>query len=509
MIKKHSVFIILSAVFLISVFIRLNQITPTVKSHEQTYILTLQTSEIWRNSGMLNCHLTPMWTYGNPGDKYIAYYKRLEDSKGDNYYVSFPPLSFIVAHLALYPFNIEYGKLVLQILNLLLHFLSAFTIYLIICSLCKQRSDKLFLPAFISFIVYSFLPVMLFFHTDIFFPEMLGQVLWIVSIYFVLKYKDNKNAESFFTLFFVLFLFLYSEWIAVFFVITLCIYLFFSKKEKTNKLILITSITALFSAGFIMFIQYSSIAGISEMLHSMGLRFLERSGFFGQKYSSMGVHILSLGSLKLFAFNLNKALTIFGYLIIVISLLLFFKKDNSVLTSDIKFVLVLSIFPILIHWIAFFNANAIHLLLMSRIAVPISILTGVILYSLMCKYKNNLYFKILTFFIIIFFTVYSAFLYKKKFTFCENYPDLRVIAETIKKTAKPDQSVFITCNTDILEAEKYLTFITKRNIVKVSNNENVKEFMKKVNKKEDAIVFHINDKEIKSEVLFFNACNKN
>ena len=500
MLKKYFVFFVLCAVFSISVLIRFNQITPVVKSHEQTYILTLQTSEIWREAGLLNCHLTPMWTYNNPGDKYIAYYKRLEDQKGNNYYVSFPPLSFLVAHLALYPFNIESGKLVLQILNILLHFISAYFIYLIICSLYNQKQRKFFFPAFISFVVYSFLPVMLFFHTDIFFPEMIGQVLWIISIYFVLKYKENIGFKSGTYIFIVLFLFLYAEWIAVFFVFTIFLYLFISKSLKINKSLFIIASAALFSAGLILFIQYSSITGINEMLHSMGIRYLERSGFFGPRYSSMGVHILSFDSLKLFALNLNKALTVIGYIIIVLFFILFFRKKYR-LNINSKFVLVLSFLPVLIHWIVFFNANAIHLLLMARIAVPLCILVGISSYTLLYDKQNILLKKLFPLFLIVF-LFYSAIVYQKKFTFNEKFPELKKVAETIKETVKPNQSVFINCDVNIPEPEKYLTFISKRNIVNVYDEKQAEKYMIKKGKKGDIIVFEINKNAIISNILF-------
>ena len=500
MIKKHIVFFILFIIFSISVLIRYNQITPVIKSHEQTYILTLQTSEIWRTAGLFNCHLTPMWTYNNPGDKYIAYYKRLEDNNGNNYYVSFPPLSFIVAHLILSPFNINDGKLVLQIFNLFLHFFSAIIIYLIICLIYIKNLEKLFLPALIAFIVYTFMPVILYFHTDIFFPEMLGQVFWIVSIYVLMLFKKGKLKNPNLSLFLTLFLFLYSEWIAVFFIISIFLFYIFSKDKTNNKNLFYISLAALLSAGFIMFFQYASITGITDLLHSMGIRFLERSGFFGQKYSSMGIHIFSIDSLKLFAFNLNKALSVFGYLIIILFLFSFLKKRTSI-SSDFKLLFILILMPVLLHWIIFFNANAIHLLLMARTTVPISILAGIATCSLMTKYKSNISFKILSYFIIIAFTFYSANLYQNKFTFSEHYPSLYKAALIIKDKAKPNQSVFITCNKNIPEPEKYLTFTSKRNIVRVADVKEAVFYMNNADKKGDMIVFHINNNESFFEII--------
>jgi len=500
MIKKHLVFLVLFIIFLLSVLIRFNQISPIVKSHEQTYILTLQTSEIWRTDGLFNCHLTPMWTYNNPGDKYIAYYKRLEDNKGNNYYVSFPPLSFIVAHIVLSPFNLNNGKLVLQIFNLLLHFFSAIIIYLIICLLYNHTIKKLFAPALVAFVVYLFMPVMLYFHTDIFFPEMLGQVLWIVSIYVLLLYKRGVLNKPNLTLFITLFIFLYSEWIAVFFIITIFLYCILSKnKENLKKLLFVSSIALIF-AGFLMFIQYASITGVKDLLHSMGIRFLERSGFFGQKYSSMGIHIFSLHSLKLFALNLNKALSIFGYITIILFLILIFRKKISI-SSDIKLLLFLIIIPLLIHWIIFFNANAIHLLLMARTTVPISIIAGIASCSIINKHKASKTKWIFTNSILTAFILFSAIMYKRDFTFSEQYTSLYNWACSIKDKAKHNQSIFITSDSNIPEPEKYLTFISKRNIVRVADKREAEDYMNKINKNGEIILFHLNNNACSIEII--------
>ncbi|OPZ99278.1 MAG: hypothetical protein BWY70_01010 [Bacteroidetes bacterium ADurb.Bin408] len=88
--KKSPVFLLLLLLFSPSVFVRLSQITPVVKSHEQTYILTLQTVEIWKERGFFACHGVPCWTYSNSGDKYISYYKRLEDDTAFSFYCSLP-----------------------------------------------------------------------------------------------------------------------------------------------------------------------------------------------------------------------------------------------------------------------------------------------------------------------------------------------------------------------------------------------------------------------------------
>lgn len=498
--KRLPVFIVLLLIFALSVLIRLGQLTPVVKSHEQTYILTLQTVEIWRESGFLACHGVPCWTYTNEGDKFISYYKRLEDDAGNNFYVSFPPLAFITAYLALLPFSIADGKLILQIINLIIHFFSAFLIYLIVCLITMHPKNKVSLPALTSFLIYTFWPVMLYFHTDIFFPEMIGQFLWLCAIYLIIKYSINNRPISLGSVFIVFLLFFYSEWISVFFMFSWLVYLWVTKQYIIHKKLFIIALAAALTAAVIIFVQLASVAGIEKLFHSMGLRFLERSGYFGQKYSSMGVHIFSSGSLNTFFINIYKALTPAGLILIIGFFILYFHNRKKA-PVFLNLLLILSTLPVLLHMLVFFNANALHLLLMARLIVPLSVSCGITLFILIEKYSIRQISKpvIITFLILL--STFNSYFYLRHFIIKEAFPMLAGYAVYIKENSLPVQSVFILKNYDFPEPEKYLSFAAKRNIAVTISEKEALNQMKQINKKGEIALFSFDSKHIQKKIL--------
>lgn len=498
--KRPIVFVILLLIFSISVFVRLRQLTPVVKSHEQTYILTLQTVEIWRERGFFVCSGVPCWTYSNPGDKYISYYKRLEDDAGNNFYVSFPPLAFIAAYMALLPFSIAEGKLILQIINLIIHFFSAFLIYLIVCLVTKHPKNKLSLPAFTSFLIYTFWPIMLYFHTDIFFPEMIGQFLWLGATYLILKYYTNNRQIPYWSVFIVFFLFFYSEWISVFFMFSWLVYLWVTKQFLINKKIFLIGLAGALAASVIIFVQFASVAGIEKLFHSMGLRFLERSGYFGQKYSSMGVHIFSIESLKTLSINIYKALTPAG-LILLAGILIMYFLNRKKLPALLNLLLILSTLPVLLHILVFFNANALHLLLMARLIVPLSVITGIMLYLIIEKYSFIKKYKPVIISFLILLIVYNSYFYLKFYITKEAFPMFAGYAIYIKENSLPAQSVFILKNNDFIEPEKYLSFAAKRNIAVTNSEKEALTQMKQINKKGEIALFSFDSKHIQKKIL--------
>jgi len=331
---------------------------------------------------------------------------------------------------------------------------------------------------------------MLYLHTDIFFPEMTAQVLWILTSFMFLKLKDIPGKLFNYSFFIVLFLFLYTEWLAVFFVFSVIIYLVLKKKYPDRGKLIILSTIVLVCAALIMLIQYASISGIDNLFHAMGIRFLERSGFFGQKYSSMGVHIFSLDSLKLFYLNMHKTLGWSGYILVSLFFIILFIKRKS-LNSDNGLIFFAVACPLLLHWLVFFNANALHLMLMPRIIFPLSISVAFITYYFIQNYKSPRNQKIMISFVCLIFIIYAAYSYRKDFIINEKYPQLHKIGVFIKNNAHSNQAVFVQSLSDIPEPEKYLTFITKRNIVRVPAQKQAMDFLKNRNSGHEAIIFNI------------------
>jgi len=498
--KKWLVYLSLALCFSISLLFRFDQLKPEIGCEEQTYILTLQTVEIWRTQGLVQCHFTPMWTYDNTGDKHFAYYKRLEDTKGDNYYVSFPPLAFWVAYIALSPFDLVNGKLILQLLNLLLHFVSALLVYFIISKLFAHKYQGVFVPAFVAFVVYVFMPVNLYLHTDIFFPETIAQVFWLTALYLSIDFfatpKHIISKEK--TLFFLacIILFLYAEWIAVFFVaILLCVF-YRNRKFGHNKFLFLHVFLAFISVAGLIFLQYASINGATELIRAMGLRFLERSGFFGETYSSMGVNIFNLSSIGIFIKNLHKAFYGMGYFILLCTLVVFItnRKRLSALFKRHKYILLLATTPVFLHALIFFNANALHLLLMARWTVPLAILSGFLCFAVIDNHRKLWVLSVLMFVLC----AYSFYFYRSNFSKKIDNEQIDKIAAYIKTNAVAEASVFVITDLTCGEPEKHLTYMSKRNVIRIHNAAEADSLLRINNKIWGLIVQH-KDFEIASK----------
>ncbi|OPZ99277.1 MAG: hypothetical protein BWY70_01009 [Bacteroidetes bacterium ADurb.Bin408] len=411
-----------------------------------------------------------------------------------------PPLAFIAAYLSLLPFDINNGKLILQIINLIIHFFSAYLIYLIVCILLKHPKNKCCLPAITSFLIYTYWPVVLYFHTDIFFPEMAGQFLWLCAIYLVLKYYLNYRQIPIWPAFIVFILFFYSEWIAVFFMSSWLIYVFIKKPFLIHRKLFFILMAAALTAGTILFIQFASVAGIEKLFHSMGIRFLERSGYFGEKYSSMGVHVFSQASVGILLFNIYKALTPAGLILLTGCIIMYFFHRKK-FPAYFNLLLLLCTLPVLLHILVFFNANALHLLLMARLIVPLSVSTGITLFLTIEKFPFFKITKPLIITVLILLSAFNSYLYLKKFTVKETYPMLAEYALFIKKNTQPEQSVFIIKNNTFTEPEKFLSFAAKRNIAVAVSDKDVLAYMKKINKNGEAVLFTFDGKSIQKKII--------
>lgn len=218
------VWIALIVIFLVSIFVRLNLINNTVTNYDHCNFFLDPIFQNWQQRGMADCHFSPVLTYTNSGDKHMVSYKRLESPEGDNYFVSFPPFAFMLTYKIFSLLHITSGKLSIQIANLLLHFISSIFIYLLVFNYCNRNSTvKSFIPAVTAFAVYVFTPIVMYTHVMIYFPETMGQVLWIVALYLSVKWFNSyptRNHTVAYLLFVVLFFLIYTEWIGIFYVAT-------------------------------------------------------------------------------------------------------------------------------------------------------------------------------------------------------------------------------------------------------------------------------------------------
>ena len=395
--KKSITITVFIALFLLSFLLRKDAFQEKIPKNSVNHIFLLTTLEIWESYGANNFFFAPVQTYQNKGDKNITYYKRLEDKRGNNYYVSFPPMAFLFPYTVMKVFNLSPKQSVLQIINFFLHCLAALFIYGISNLLFCKKWYALYLPSLIAMISYLFIPNILVMHTWNYYAEMHGQTALVIATFFALKVFINpllaKNLFFLIAFSIALAFLLYSEWIGIFFGFSLSIVLIKKYKEnKTYRKLLFT--TVLVSALTVIFIilQYSIIHGFENLLNAWKIRLIERSGFFGESFSLDKISYTYKKSYSLLFNQIYKLSMFFGYLCIILLFLNVIYGRFSYLIRKLKenFLLFLIIvLPALIHFVVFFNANLLHYACMAKYGIFISIMLAVLTHALITAKLNH------------------------------------------------------------------------------------------------------------------------
>ena len=376
-IKQHKFHLIsicsIFVLFLISVSIRQEKLNLDMSpEHEWITAHTLMTLQIWDEAGGPHKHgFNPVYTFDGAGGKRINSYGGVTSENGDMYYVSYPPFAFIFSY---YTSKLLGGPDVasLRTLGLIIHFFCAFLIYLIIINLRKIKEDKFSIAAILGPTLYLFSAGTLWMHGIMYFSDMLVQLLLIWSIYLLVKLLNGHHQrENWFLLGvgLVCFLGVYTEWIALFFAffsgITLLIIYFVSRRKELLKAFFIIGGSATLAIGLTLY-QYSSIAGFDSLIEVSESKYEERSG---NQETLVDVEVYNWDnpeSFRLLEHNLNRnfqmVTNLFAIILIVLVPPLVWRKSRQKMKHVKWKIVVIAVLlcSILLHYILFYNFNAIH-----------------------------------------------------------------------------------------------------------------------------------------------------
>ncbi|MFN8308735.1 MAG: hypothetical protein U0T73_02115 [Chitinophagales bacterium] len=293
--RKTLPFLLLA--FALSIAVRLPQLNrPLSKHHEFCTAISLRILEIWYDNGIENFNGNPVMTYQNDADKFINNHAnasgKMLDRNGNYYYVSHPPMAYYFAFGVFKLLHWRPSVLGIQLINLFLHFISALFVYFTVSVLSFNRARSyLYFPAFVSYVIYLFLPPTLWFQGNVYMSDMAVQVPFIVGTYIVLKMIiRQKFYVPKYIVFYILnlFLLLYTSWLGVFYAVGVIVYsLMHLRSNKGFRVLLISTVVTLFVVLQLISYQYSLINGpeayLSEILNryllrgSVGIR---HQGFF-------------------------------------------------------------------------------------------------------------------------------------------------------------------------------------------------------------------------------------
>jgi len=267
--NRWATYFLLLSIFFISIFLNKELIDHRVHPKNTSSLYALVALENWQQRGLADCKYGVILTYDNPGDKFISIYPRLEDKRGNNYYVSYPPFGYLLAYLPVKLFNIAPSRTYLQVLSLIISFFSALLVYYIICFFFKKDIHHFFLPALSGFICFTFIPILVSIRYNIFLPEAVGYLFWLMAIFFSIKtQKKTFSKITTYSLSLVAFLMTYTEWMGIFFSFSFGWMLYFLEPDWKKNITLRTLIIAtLLGVGLTAF-QYANINGIAKMFYS-------------------------------------------------------------------------------------------------------------------------------------------------------------------------------------------------------------------------------------------------
>jgi hypothetical protein len=277
----------------------------------------------------------------------------------------------------------------------------------------KTLNDPIYWPGLIGFMLYMLSPGTLLFHSEIYFADILVQPFFLLQILFFLKWRQNKKNSDFAFLLLFSVIAIYTEWLGIFSLfIIFCLILIekgVSFKSKLPFLSLIGGAT-IFILSLLIW-QYSSIDGWDSLYESLSKKYQMRSGFSGEEASEYGFSLSNPESYSFLEGHYNKWFLPDINLIGIVSFLfllgiVFLKKVRPHLNQ--YHLLILLIFPVLIHLFVFFNFNVVHDMGSLKVMTIAFVLISLMVHRINLGMPSNRY-KILLFLAIMPLTAFKCY----------------------------------------------------------------------------------------------------
>lgn len=461
------------------------------------HVFLLTALEIWQSDGPVPNNFAMNTTYSNPGDKHISYYERLMTEDGSNFYVSHPTFALLFAYCFSGFGYFTMTNSGLQLLLFILQLISVLYFFKLLLSLLDNRKYK-FEISFFASIVYLLHPLILYQYTYHYFAESFGQLFFIVFLYYWQEITKNQNSnliKSSVLIFILSFLFVYSEWLGVFVIATLFgVYFIFSNKSKrVNFLIFIAVLGGVLAVSLFVF-QHIAISNSETFIRALGIRFLERSGFFGNEYTDMGYSYSNPDSYLLFFRQLLNLFKGIGFLILIAILFAFKQIKLEIFRNKIFLVSALSC---LLYLVFLFSATITHYIYMSKFLVPLLIFSALIFADKRVErifskriFKNSI-FVLFGLFVLLSFYIFRDYTNRNVQQKSEFYLEMENFAN---KNIKPEHSIFLKIPEGMTYADViYLSYSIKRNVAVTNNETEILDFLERKDL-DSALFFFYEDK---------------
>ncbi|MFK7847975.1 MAG: hypothetical protein AB8G77_21995 [Rhodothermales bacterium] len=349
------------------------------------------TLTIWDEQGIASHNFNPVYSFENPADKNIqSMTSGISDEKGNYYYVSYPPFSFIFAYTILKVFHAPLNLYSFYGLNLILHFITALLLYLIIHSILGTKPFEQKIDAgTLGFTLYLFLSMTAWFHGHVYFADSLIQPLWLAGTLLVIHifWREKIDDRRFLIGFGVIaFLAVYTEWLGVFFTFTTFL-LAFKRSFKDRRFIKLTILTAVVTLACLALTvtQFALISGLETFIQASIEKYSSRSAISTDRYYFMLDLIILL---RTFFFENIPVLAI--AVILALGNLIIRKKADT--TDKFKNKLALGFllcFPPLLHHASFAEFTRIHDFALIKTLTCLIIFTALMYHLLESKLEDK------------------------------------------------------------------------------------------------------------------------
>ena len=340
----------------------------------------LTTLKVWDEKGIDDYHAAPVQTWPD-AKKFNHYYKRLEDKEGNNYYISHPPFAFIANYGVLKTFGLPINQASLQWILIFMFLTEAILLAWIVSRLSKQSNTRnLHLTILAVLALYLLNPVNLYAHSQHNFSEIWGQFFLITTLAaWTLYLQSDRVLIARILLFISAAMLAATDWMGLTFVAALIVVYFRQmKKPHIRYGIIVVSISVILASAAV-FIQYVSVSGLNDFHRALGIRFLERSGFFGSQYTDMGYDVLNPQTWVMLLNQIHNVLSGPGYIVVAMAMLclVYARKKCGPVGFTIQKV---ALWAALLFFISVLSASSIHYIYTARFT-PFIALAGAALFA--------------------------------------------------------------------------------------------------------------------------------
>lgn len=470
--RRLSHFGIVTLLFLLSLIPRTKNIQtgdyPTVIPHLQV----LQTIRVWETGGAAQYGYMPIQTWTNPNDKFITYFERLQNDRGDNYYVSYPPFAFILAHGFCQTFGLTPSVWSITLLNLLLQWVGALFAFGLARRLIPVREGGgLFWPGIAAAAVFICNPASMRLYSQVYFSESVGNTLLCVFFYFAVWVSQApKSFAALAGMFTSLFLLVYTEWTG-FFAVACFGAFWFVKSFRTAAFrlpfLLAVLGTLLPMAVFVYQLDYIT-GGSADFVANIQERYMARTGM-REREKSVGDTVFKDGFwdwlFSVFRVTLFAARWFVPALLLAATVYRIRRKNGG---GDVpalsKILFALIALAVALNFAVLFNFSMMHSYTWAKWGIPLGLCTGWCVYVLQPARAMRW---VMPLAVTAFFAVDIIFYHG--FSSKDEAPEYwKELNAYMKTEIRPDETVYITTVSEEIDPTFHLTYYTGRNMRNVA-----------------------------------------